>query len=221
MKATINRFIAFEGIDGCGKTTQIGMLASLIRKHGIDVVETKEPMPNTEIEKRIRKELDEGIPDPFKFQMLNVDARRIHVNEVIAPALGDGKYVITDRYMMSTFAYGRAQGLDNGRLDALRKANEEFPKPMLTFLLDIDPLKSMRRTAERAMRLKIKQDNFESKLGFVRRVRASYLIEAEHPYANGSVHVIDADKSVDDVHNSIADILSLGVGVSNAPGRNR
>ncbi len=197
------------------------MLAGLIRKHGIDVVETKEPMPNTDVEKRIRKELRDGIPDPFRFQMLNTDARRAHVNEVIAPALGSGKYVITDRYMMSTFAYGRAQGLDNVRLDALRKANEEFPRPMLTFLLDIDPLKSMSRTAERARSLNTEQDHFENKLGFVRRVRASYLIEAEHPFDNGSVHIIDADKSVDEVHKNITDILSLGIGVSNAPGRNR
>ncbi len=221
MKATINRFIAFEGIDGCGKTTQIGMLAGLIRKHGIDVVETKEPMPNTEVERRIRKELREGIPDPFRFQMLNIDARRVHVNEVIKPALDGGKYVITDRYMMSTFAYGRAQGLDNCRLDELRKANEEFPKPMLTFLLDIDPIKSMSRTAERARNLNTEPDHFESKLGFVRRVRASYLIEAEHSYVNGSVHIIDAGKSVEEVHKDITDTLSLGIGVSNAPGRNR
>ena len=107
------RLIAFEGLDGCGKTTQIARLAESLRKAGHDPVVTAEPTDG-EFGRRIRAMARGGAPRVAPEEELRwfVEDRREHVARCIAPALAAGRHVLTDRYFLSTVAYQGANGLD-------------------------------------------------------------------------------------------------------------
>jgi dTMP kinase len=127
--------IAFEGIDGTGKSTQIQLLAKKLRALEYEVVMTKEPTDGP-VGQRIRKlyASRENVSQEEELQLFLAD-RRQHVTEVIAPALTAGKMVLTDRYYLSTAAYQGAAGLDPNEII---KRNEIFaPIPDIAFILDI------------------------------------------------------------------------------------
>ena len=131
------RLIAFEGLDGCGKSTQLARLAALLRAAGCSVVTTREPsdLPSGA---RIREMARSGrslVPEEELRWFL--EDRRAHVAEVIEPALRAGKIVLTDRYYLSTVAYQGARGLDFARI--LADSEAAFPIPDLVLLLEIDP----------------------------------------------------------------------------------
>jgi dTMP kinase len=131
------RLIAFEGLDGCGKSTQLERLAARLRAAGCDVVTTREPtgFPSGQ---RIREMARSGVPLAAEEELRwFVEDRRVHVAEVIAPALRAGQVVLTDRYYLSTVAYQGARGLDYEQIFADSEA--EFPIPDLVVLLEIDP----------------------------------------------------------------------------------
>jgi dTMP kinase len=131
------RLIAFEGLDGSGKSTQLERLAARLRAAGCDVVTTHEPtrFPSGQ---RIREMASSGQPlAPEDELRWFVEDRRAHVDEVIAPALRAGQIVLTDRYYLSTVAYQGARGLDYEQI--LADSEDEFPIPDLVLLLEIDP----------------------------------------------------------------------------------
>ncbi len=126
--------IAFEGIDGTGKTTQVCLLCEALQGLHFEVIQTREPTDG-KYGKQIRmlyKSRDSVTPE--KELELFLEDRREHVEQVINPALKAGKVVVTDRYYYSTAAYQGASGRDPGTI--IRK-NEEFaPVPDMVLLLE-------------------------------------------------------------------------------------
>jgi dTMP kinase len=145
------RLIAFEGLDGCGKSTQLERLAARLCAVGCDVVTTSEPtgFPSGQ---RIREMARSGKPLAAEQELRwFVEDRRVHVAEVIAPALRAGQIVLTDRYFLSTVAYQGARGLDYEQI--LADSEAEFPIPDLVVLLEIDPEKALERVHARGSEL--------------------------------------------------------------------
>ncbi len=141
------RLIAFEGLDGCGKSTQLERLATRLRAAGCDVVTTREPteFPSGQ---RIREMARSGKElDPEEELRWFVEDRRVHVAEIIAPALRADQILLTDRYYLSTVAYQGARGLDYQQI--LADSEAEFPTPDLVVLLELDPQKAIERVRVR------------------------------------------------------------------------
>jgi len=135
--------VAFEGIDGTGKSTQIRLLAELLRDMGHTVQLTREPTDGP-VGQRIR-ELYASRAQVSKDEELElfIDDRRQHVAEIIQPALAAGQIVLTDRYYLSTAAYQGAAGLDPAEI--IRR-NELFaPVPDLVILLVVPPALGIKR----------------------------------------------------------------------------
>ncbi len=139
--------IAIEGIDGAGKTTQAGLLAAALNERGHRTVITHEPTRGR-FGQLIRETANRGIPaspgDELSWFMAD---REEHVSQVIAPALNDGRVVITDRYYLSTVAYQGARGLSFSAI--LEESERRFPQPDLAVLLRIDPCKGLERVHAR------------------------------------------------------------------------
>ncbi len=129
------RLIAFEGLDGAGKSTQLRRLAASLRAAGQRVVETREPTDGP-LGRHIREHARSGLRVAPEVECgWFVDDRRAHVRETIAPALEAGQQVLCDRYTLSTVAYQGARGLDWRAL--LAAAELEFPLPDLVILLEL------------------------------------------------------------------------------------
>jgi dTMP kinase len=140
--------IAFEGLDGSGKTTQLALLASRLREAGHDVVETREPTDGP-YGRRIRDlARGGGRASPERELRWFVEDRRRHVAAVIRPALEAERVVLTDRYFLSSVGYQGARGLDPDRI--LADSEAEFPLPDLAILLEIDPADGLARVGSRA-----------------------------------------------------------------------
>jgi len=178
-------FITFEGLDGCGKTTQMRMLGERLRRDGRTVVETVEP-GGTAIGQGIRRILldpaNHGM-DSIAEMLLYFAARAQNIHEVVEPALAVGNIVLSDRWTDSTFAYqgyGRQLGGDVvDRLDAIACRGR---KPHLTFWIDID----LDTSLERARRRNVEDANTETRMddqsrAFFARASAGYeaLVERE------------------------------------------
>jgi dTMP kinase len=169
------RLIAFEGIDGCGKSTQLERLAARLRALGCDVVTTREPtdFPSGQ---RIREMARSGEElDPEEELRWFVEDRRAHVDEVIVPALRADRIVLTDRYYLSTVAYQGARGLDHEQI--LADSEAEFPIPDLIVLFEIDPQIGLDRVHARGAEL---EGVFEQR-EFLERV-ASVFDRLSRPY---------------------------------------
>jgi dTMP kinase len=139
--------IAFEGVDGSGKTTQVARLAEALRARGLDVVATREPTDGR-FGQRIRAMAISGeAPPPDEELRWFVEDRREHVKETIAPALERGAVILTDRYFLSTVAYQGARGHDPAEL--LAQSEAEFPPPDLVLLLEIPPAGGLERVRRR------------------------------------------------------------------------
>jgi len=160
--------IAFEGLDGCGKSTQLELLAAALRAAGHEVVTTREPTRGA-MGQRIRAMARSGeVVAPEEELRWFVEDRRVHVAEVIAPALRTGQIVLTDRYYLSTVAYQGARGLDFEQI--LADSEAEFPIPDLVLLLEIDPQIAFERVHARGSEI---EGVFE-KRGFLSRVASVF-----------------------------------------------
>lgn len=194
--------ITFEGIDFCGKTTQVLLLQEHLIAKGHEVVEVREP-GGTEISEKIRGVLldRENLPMAPAAEMLLYQASRAQLTgEVILPALEKGKIVLCDRYYDSTTAYqGYGRGLD---LDLVRKVNElatSGTRPHLTFLLDVSPGEVFTRIEN----LDLFGDRMEDqRISFYKKVRDGYLTMAKSE--PDRFRVIPGRRSVKDIASLIA-----------------
>lgn len=138
--------IAFEGVDGAGKTTQLRLLADALRAAGREVVTTKEPTDGP-IGRRIRQTAQTGRLPPEEELALFLADRREHVDGLVRPALARGAVVLVDRYFYSTAAYQGARGLDPA--DILARNLAFAPVPDLVLLLELPPEDGLRRVRGR------------------------------------------------------------------------
>lgn len=161
------RLIVFEGIDGTGKSTQIGHLRKHLEERGLEVVQSFEPT-HGQWGRMLRDSAVTGRLSVEEEVDLFLKDRREHVETLIAPALARGAWVLLDRYYLSMMAYQGARGVDPA---AIRAANEEFaPVPDAVVWLDIPVSVALERIGGRGER-----DAFETKVGLAacRRVFAS------------------------------------------------
>ena len=196
------KLIAFEGIDGCGKSTQLEMLAGALRGRGIDVVATREPTAG-EHGQRIRAMAQSGERvDPKQELEWFVLDRREHVASVIEPGLAAGRVVLTDRYYLSSVAYQGARGLDAKSI--LADSEAEFPLPDLVVVIEIDPEKGLARVGARGG---VAEPVFEE-IDFQRRV-------AEQFAALGCAYLmrVPGDGAPEAVHRRVAEIVLARLGL--------
>ncbi len=143
-------FVAFEGIDGSGKSTQARMLADMVGSAGQSVILTREP-GGTSIGEMIRQVLlsdDFDEASPRTEALLHTAARAEHVAKVIQPALADGTHVITDRYLDSTLAYqGGGSRLGDDELLALQRFGVQDTWPDQRILVRVPVEVGMNRRA--------------------------------------------------------------------------
>ncbi len=188
-------FFTFEGIDGCGKTTQLRMLAARLEGVGHRVVRTQEP-GGTRVGLQIREILlDSGSRDlrAVPELLLYFASRAQNVEEVILPALREGSIVLADRFTDASTAYqGYGRGLGAETVVALDRIACGGLRPDLTFLIDVDIETSMARSGGRTAD-RMEQESLE----FRRRVRQGYLeIGRQDP---ARVQVIDGRRSAEHV----------------------
>jgi dTMP kinase len=202
-------FITFEGIDGCGKTTQISRFAATLRKTGIPILVTREP-GGTEIGQAIRDillDVDNTNIGPLAELFLYAADRAQHVAEVIKPALAANKWVISDRYFDATTVY---QGVVLEHYDRLIEVlNREATldcQPDITFLLDCPAEVGLERIAKRDQQEK-KRDRFERKtLDFHIKIRYGYLALANKH--KDRFRIIDGTLAEERVAKKIREVIS-------------
>jgi len=195
-------FITFEGADGCGKTTQLMLLAKYLKGRGYEVLVTREPGAK-------------GLGEKLRDILLNYDGevssqceaflfladRAQHMDVIVKPAVQKGKIVLCDRHTDSSVAYqGYGRGLDIERINLLNNIATGGKKPDLTFVFDIDIETSMARVGKQ-------KDRMESAgLEFFNRVRYGYLEIAKAEPER--VKVLDASQSVEAIHLQVIKLLN-------------
>ncbi len=183
MEIARGRFITFEGMDGCGKTTQFRLLAQRLRERGTDVTETVEP-GGTAIGQQIRRILLDPASaeiQPRTELLLYFASRAQNVEQVIRPALERGSIVLCDRFTDSTLVYqGCGRGLDTGIVRDLDRIACRGLKPDTTILIDIDLETSLQRARRRNERTGPAESRIDEEgSAFHERVRRGYLALAE------------------------------------------
>ena len=200
-------FITFEGIDGCGKSTQRDLLAQELERNGFDVLTTREP-GGTPIGEEIRKILvsDASVHIASTTELLlYVAARAQHVAELIKPALEAGRIVISDRYTDSTVAFqGHGRGLDLEMIDELNRFATSGLKPDLTIVFDLDPATARARVGSRPMGGLLGAFD-EQHSEFHERMRQGYLKMADAEPSR--VRVVNAAGSVEQTHAEVVSIV--------------
>lgn len=210
----MTRFITFEGIEGSGKSTQIRHLLEYLRGKGVDVMVTREP-GGTPAGERVRSILlDPAMKGmhPRAELFLYAAARIQHIEEVIQPAIAEGKVVICDRFVDATVAYqGHGRGIPLGEVKVVNSLAALDLKPELTFLLDLPVETGLGRARQRnAADASSATSRFEEEdLPFHTRVRDGYKAIAAADRAR--VRIIPADQSVERVARQIQKIVSLAL----------
>jgi dTMP kinase len=192
-----------EGLDGAGKSTHLASFVDLLRQRGKTVVQTREP-GGTELGEALRELL---LNRPMHLEteaLLMFAARRQHLAEVIVPALERGDWVVCDRFTDASFAYqGGGRGLSRGKLEQLETWVQGRLQPDLTLLFDLPTEVAHGRVLAMDRPL----DRFEQEQNeFFVGVRAAYLDRARS--SNKRIRIIDASRSVSEVHKEIEDIVS-------------
>jgi dTMP kinase len=206
------RFVTFEGGEGVGKSTQVKRLLATLNKSSIQAIRTREPGGTPKAE-AIRSFILQGRSESWGAgaeAVLFAAARLDHVNQLIAPTLAGGKWVISDRFHDSTRAY---QGLTGGVNDTLIRGLEQLAlnghQPDLTIVLDMDPEEAFRRVSKRGVESALTQtgDRFEKEdLDWHTRLRDAFLeIARKHP---ARCVVVDAAQDEDVLEAEIWDVVT-------------
>jgi dTMP kinase len=210
------RFITFEGLDGCGKSTQVEKLAGVLREDGFRVVVTREPGGTPAGEKIRNLLLDTATAglSPVAELALMFAARAQHIKEVIQPALNEGRIVLCDRFTDSTEAYqGGGRKLGSEPVLALHRILCGDLQPELTILMDSEVAASVQRARRRNLarsaegaRGERDENRFEQESrAFFGRVRTAYLaIAAREPQR---VAVVNARGTAEETHQRIVEIV--------------
>lgn len=192
-------FITFEGPDGSGKSTQIGLLKEFLEIKGFDVLETREP-GGTRISEKIRDiilDTENTEMNPVTEALLYAASRAQHVHEVIKPAISEGKIVICDRYVDSSIVYqGVARGLGIEAVSRINSIAIQGVMPDLTFLFDMDPEAALNRKVSDSGGDRLELEDIK----FHKMVYNGY---REISRDNKRMRPIDAARSVDRIHSDI------------------
>jgi dTMP kinase len=198
-------FITVEGIDGAGKTTHLQWLREYFDRRDRAVVATREP-GGTSLGEALRGLLlDSRYPiHPEAEALLMFAARREHLDQVILPALAQGRVVLCDRFTDATFAYqGWGRGVSPARLDMLERWVQGGLQPNLTLFFDVPVRVARERIGSDQAR-----DRFErEQADFFERVRSGYLDRASRDPQR--FRVIDATQSIADIQKVLENIVSV------------
>lgn len=205
-------FITFEGGEGAGKTTLINRLAASLTNQGKKVITTREPGGTSEAEsiRRLLVQRDAGEWSPLSEVLLLYAARSLHIDRVIQPALDNGHIVISDRFTDSTVAYqGYGRGMSLEKIQEIDQVVTGGLKPDVTFILDVDVKIGLERSQKRLSVEKgysSTEDRFERMdISFHESLRAGFLEIAKSEPER--CHVINAEEPLDDMFNTIQNIV--------------
>ena len=204
-------FISLEGGEGSGKTTQINRLVETLQERDYDVVITREPggTPESESIRNLLVQRDGGNWNAMSEVLLLFAARSMHVENLIKPALDDGKIVICDRFTDSTMAYqGFGRGLNIKKIEEIEKISIDGFKPDLTFILDIDVRTGLERSNSRLASengADQTEDRFERMdLDFHEKLREGFLDIAKNN--EGRCYILNAGQSIGHLSEEIENI---------------
>jgi len=196
-------FIAIEGVDGAGSSTQTKFLVDWLVERGYPAVSAKEPNPRGKIEAVIRHFLREPCPAPELDALLFAADRVDHVERFIKPWLKSKKIVVSDRYLESSIAYQSSQGLSEKWILSI---NQHAIAPDITIILDVDPEASLRRKD-------VEPERFENAT-FLSKVRKKFLERAKMK----GYCIIDASRPLEEVQTEVLKaVLPLVKAVSKKP----
>lgn len=209
-------FITFEGIEGSGKTTQIRLLAQHLDSRGVQHVITREP-GGTEIGEKIRGLLLDPANEamaPLAELFLYGAARSQHIEEIIEPAVAQGKVVLCDRFTDATVAYqGYGRKLPMNVIRVINSLAAAEIKPDLTILLDLDAGEGLARARAR----NAEGDNSAStrfddeEMAFHRRVRQGYLEIARENSTR--IRVISAEPPPEKISRQVISLVNRHIGL--------
>jgi len=214
-EAKHGRFLSFEGIEGCGKTTQIAILSEYLSKRSIPFTVTREP-GGTAVGEGIRKILlnSETIHLTAASELLLFYASRSqNIAEKILPSLARGETVICDRFFHASMAYqGYGRGIPLEFIEKLTDLVCGTNRPEITLLLDIDPEIGLHRARARNEQRANNEGRFEMEdVLFYTKIRKGYLdLAARDPE---HVKVIPANRSIEEIHRDVVRILGFEDGV--------
>jgi dTMP kinase len=199
-------FITFEGIDGCGKSTQLRLLASELRVRGLEIVATREP-GGTSLGKRLRAALldvEEQV-DPLAELLVFAADRAHHVRTLLVPALEANQIVLSDRYADATVAYqGAGRGFEPDLIQQIVQLATGGLMPDLTLLFDLSVAESAVRTRRRvASKNTDRMDSEDAQ--FHTRVRNAYVVIAKSE--PDRFRVVDARGAVQETHKTVMNIV--------------
>ena len=189
-------FITFEGIDGCGKTTQINLLNEYLKNKNYNTILTLEP-GGSDIGKNLRQILlhHEGYVDDTCELLLYLADRAQHTKTVIMENTNKGNIVLCDRYIDSTVAYqGYARGGDIEKINFLNDIATSSLKPDITFLFDIDVETAQSRVGKNKDRLE------KESLDFHKKVKDGYLEIAKK---NERIKVINSKRTIEEIFEEV------------------
>tara|TARA_Y200000002_G_C22627831_1_gene641113 strand:- start:467 stop:1081 length:615 start_codon:yes stop_codon:yes gene_type:complete len=192
------KFITLEGIEGSGKSTSLDTISKILETLDIEFIITKEPGGGP-LGKDLRKILLDkktSISSEVELLLMMAD-RKNHIDNIVEPSLEKGVWVISDRYLDSSYAYqGGGRQIDTSKIDLLTELLK-LPIPDLTILFDLSPEIALQRAKNRS-----ELDRFESEpIDFHQRIREAYL-----NLANDNVEryvVIDASKDIQNVKDQV------------------
>lgn len=196
------KFITLEGIDGAGKSTHHAWLVDYLKRHGREVVATREP-GGTELGEKLRSLL---LAEPMHLEteaLLMFAARREHLEKLIYPALETGKWVVSDRFTDASYAYqGGGRGLALEKIKALEEWVQNGFKPDLTLVFDLPTEVACERLAKTGNA----PDRFEQETReFFERVRNTYLQRANAEPSR--IKVIDSRLSIPEIQKLLEKLV--------------
>lgn len=199
-------FITFEGPEGAGKTTILGLLEKELQKKGFDVLSTREP-GGIAISEQIRSVIldkNNTMMDGRTEALLYAAARRQHLVEKVIPALKEGKIVLCDRFIDSSLAYqGHARGLGIEEVLSINEFAIERVMPTLTLFFKISPEKGMERIYKNEER-EVNRLDLEA-IDFHHKVYEGYQLLAER--FKERIQVIDAEQPLNQVLSEVTELI--------------